>query len=171
VADTDAKILQFRPPATRPAASAAADRRRTPSAERDRYARARAGQEAEQLLAGGRIVPARITLALNAGGHGGPAVDLACGTFEGNPDGDVDDWELALAVPTADQVRKLAALTGNSVAWFYEPLPPGPLGSPVHICERGRRHQLVDPDVIDADGVLLYGGKPRTHPNPQGALF
>lgn len=126
-----------------------------------------------------RVVPARITMALDARSLYGADVDVACGTWEGNPDGDVDAWESAGAVPSPEQVAKLAALTGHPVAWFYRPLPPGPLlAGPAIVCWRsgpkggGRRHcTTVQPDVIDERGVLLRGGQPREKPNPQGALF
>lgn len=120
-----------------------------------------------------RVVPARITMALDSRGLGGPDVDLACGTWEGNPDGDVDAWEVAEAVPSPVQVAMLAALTRHPVAWFYRPLPPGPLlGGPVFVCYGNRRKSaILAPDVVDDRGVLLRGGKPRDKPNPQGALF
>ncbi len=76
---------------------------------------ARAGTEAP-------FVPARATLALDAAGLYGPNVDIECGTWEGNPDGDVDAWELGEAVPTAEQVALMAELTGRPVGWFYAPL-------------------------------------------------
>lgn len=81
-------------------------------------------------------------------------------------------WELGLSQPTALQVAKLAELTGFPVSYFYQPIAPGPLtGSPVFLC--GRRTCTVrDADVIDDNGVLLYGGKPRELPPPvQGSLF
>jgi hypothetical protein len=117
-------------------------------------------------------VPARITLALDARGLEGPDVDVACGTWEGNPDGDVDAWELADAAPTTEQLELLAALAGYPLAWFYEPLQPGPLGGRIFACHHNRRRSVVlEPNVVDARGVLLYGGRPRPTPNPQGALF
>lgn len=136
------------------------------------YAKARLNQEGERLIAAGRVVPARITMALDIGGHEGPAVDLACGTFEGNPAGDVDMWETALAAPSPEQVRALSKLTGYPMAWFYEAIEPGPLTGPVWMCWTGRRGcELVAPNVVDERGVLLYEGKPREMPSAQGALF
>lgn len=70
---------------------------------------------------GAPIVPARITLALDARGLYGPEVDEAVGTYEGNPAGDVDAWELGDATPTRDQVRLLADLCHLPVAFFYTP--------------------------------------------------
>jgi hypothetical protein len=125
------------------------------------------------------VIPARISMALDRCGLDGPDVDLACGTWEGNPAGDVDMWELALAAPAPTQLAALAALTGHPIAWFLRPLPPGPLlAGPATVCWRSgpkgggrRRCTTVQPDVVDEHGVLLYGGQPRTPPNPQGALF
>lgn len=117
-------------------------------------------------------VPARITIALDARALDGPEVDLACGTFEGNPDGDVDAWEVALAVPSPEQVRQIAKLTGYPVGWFYEPLPPGPLTGAIYVCTgRRRSSKVLQPNVVDERGVLLYEGKPRKMPDAQGAFF
>jgi hypothetical protein len=77
--------------------------------------------DADGVPAGATVVPARITLALNARGLDGPDVDLQLGTYEGNPAGDVDAWELGEAVPTREQVRLLSALTHLPVPFFYEP--------------------------------------------------
>lgn len=123
-----------------------------------------------------RVVPARITMALDAGGHEGPGVDVACGTWEGNPDGDVDGWEAAAAAPTAEQVWLLSVLTGFPVPWFYRPVVTGPTLGPVTICSRtgrrGERCRTVEPSVVDDRGVLHYGGEPRRTAGPaQGALF
>jgi hypothetical protein len=170
---TDAKVLPF----ARPARPATPARGRQLAAEqqaghRAGYARAQTAQDTDRRAAAGRVVPARITMALDSRGLEGPDVDTACGTFEGNPAGDVDMWELALAVPTAEQVRAIAQLSGYPLAWFYEPLAPGPMVGPVRVCYHDRRRSVVlAPNVVDERGVLLYGGQPRTPPNPQGALF
>jgi hypothetical protein len=127
-------------------------------------------QRNEQLIRAGKVVPARITLALDFCGLEGPEVDTACGAAEP----DVDMWELGLAVPAPEQVAKLAELTGFPVAYFYQPIKPGPLaGSAIFICRRGRRGcEIREPDVVDENGVLLYGGKPRDlPPAAQGTLF
>ena len=141
---------------------------------REQYQRAASRQRTERLIATGKVVPARITLALDVRGLEGPEVDTACGAVEP----DVDRWELGLAVPTADQVKLLAELTRFPIAYFYEPLAPGPLiggGGPVWMCYQrkvdGSRCHPVDQDVVDENGVLLYGGKPRELPDVQGALF
>jgi hypothetical protein len=135
--------------------------------QKDRYAAAAIRQQNERLIATGRIVPARITLALDMCGLEGPAVDIACGGTEP----DVDMWELGLAVPTPEQLEKLASLTGFTVAHFYMPIDPGPLTGPVFICGSGDCESRP-PDVVDEHGVLLYGGQPRQLPlAAQGTLF
>jgi hypothetical protein len=139
-------------------------------AQRAGYAAALARQQDERLIRSGRVVPARITLALDLRGLEGPEVDVACGGTEP----DVDMWELGLATPAPRQVAMLAQLTGFPVACFYQPLRPGPLaGSAITVCHGGRRGcETREPDVIDESGVLLYGGRPRELPPPvQGTLF
>jgi hypothetical protein len=133
------------------------------------YAAAVTWQENARLIAAGRVVPARITMALDLRELEGPEVDAACGAAEP----DVDMWELGLAVPAPEQVEKLAGLTGFPVAFFYQPVKPGPLTGSVTICHGGRRGcETREPDVVDENGVLLYGGKPRDLPRPaQGTLF
>lgn len=133
------------------------------------YSAAASRQKTERLLRDGRVVPARITIALDLNELEGPEVDTACGAAEP----DVDLWELGLAVPSAEQVVKLAKLTGFAVAWFYEPLSPGPMVGQITVCYTGRRGcETPAPDVIDENGVLLYGGQPRELPlHVQSALF
>lgn len=121
-------------------------------------------------------VPARISMALDMGGHEGPEVDLAVGTFEGNPAGDVDLWECGLASPDEEQVRLLAELTGFPVEWFHKQMEPGPLVGRMTICWTDSRGcQSPEPDLIDDKGVLHYGGEQRQPPewwtNGQPALF
>ncbi len=138
-------------------------------------------QRDEQLVATGRVVPARITLALNAQDDDrvdGPQVDLDCGTWESNPAGDVDGWEQGEATPTAEQVGLLATYTGFPETWFYKPMKPGPLigrpGEPGWLWMCGPRGcTAVKSDWVDERGVLHYGDddtdrKPRQH--VQGAL-
>jgi hypothetical protein len=128
------------------------------------YQAALSRQEADRLLRDGRVVPARITIALDLCGLDGPGVDVACGAAEP----DVDLWEAGLAVPTAAQVRKLAKLTGFGPAYFYRPVPAGPLVEGIIMCGRGGC-QITEPDVVDERGVLRYGGQARQP--PQGTLF
>lgn len=123
-------------------------------------------RQAEKLIETGKVVPARITLALDMHGLEGPEVDAACGAAEP----DVDMWEAGLAVPSPDQVKLLAKLTGYGVVWFYRPMKAGPVHDYVFICGQGGR-DVQPPDVITEDGVLLYGGEPREVPDTQGLLF
>ena len=131
--------------------------------QREAYAGAAMDQANERLIATGRVVPARITLAMNLRGAEGPDVDVACGTFEGNPAGDVDDWELGVAVPTREQVRLIAVFTDFPEVWFYRPMKPGPLvgnaaGEPGFIFLCGPRGcTIVKSDWVDENGVLHYG--------------
>ena len=77
----------------------------------------------------GPPTPERITLALDSRGMYGPGVDHACGREEPA----VDRWEAGEEVPTADEMRRLATLTGYPIGFFYMPAPE-PLGS-VLMCE------------------------------------
>lgn len=128
--------------------------------------------------AGPMPVPARITWALDAMGAEGPQVDLACGTWEGNPAGDVDAWESAESCPTPAQIAKLAEYTGHPVGWFYRPIPDE-LMQPhrVFICERGRRPEnalTVVESSVGWDGVLrveeLTPPKPPYRPRKPAAV-
>lgn len=157
------------------------------AAQRAGYAAAVGRQETERLLATARPVPAWISVALNVGGHEGPEVDTACGTWERNPDGDVDGWEAGTATPTAEQVKLLAKLTGFPVAFFYREFTPGPqLAGPVIVCYRtkvrGKKCHSVQPNWIDNAGVLHDGeddpfdpakldAPAPAGPPVQGALF
>lgn len=78
----------------------------------------------------GRPEPMRITTALDLGGMEGPEVDEALGVegrdLLGEPydAGVVDAWEAGTAVPTQDDVRRLATLTYLPVPWFFDgPVP------------------------------------------------
>lgn len=148
------------------------------AADRAAYTEAAIKQGNDELIAGGKVVPARITMAMNLGGHEGPEVDIACGTWEGNPAGDVDGWELGETAPTADQVKLMAELTGFGEAWFYLPIKPGPLvgdgdGGIIWMCGP-RGCTLVKSDWVDERGVLHYGNDPDDERQPrtvvQGSL-
>lgn len=141
--------------------------------DRDKYARARILQEEERLLRDERPVPAWITMALDGEGLDGPEVDIACGAV--GPA--VDLWECGVEVPSPEQIRLLAKLTGCSVAFFFQPFEPGPILPGMFICSTGRPGSQSclspAPDVIDEHGVLHYGGEPRRTPPAavQGTLF
>lgn len=138
--------------------------------ENQRWATAHWKRETQRLLAEGTPVPARITMALDLRGLDGPEVDTACGAVEPA----VDMWECGVEVPTGEQVKLLAELTGFPVRYFYMPVEPGPLVDGLIICwTDGRGCQRPEPDYVDERGVLHYGGEPpRTPPKAaQGALF
>lgn len=110
-----------------------------------------------------RPVPARITMALDLRSLYGPEVDRECGTFEGNPAGDVDAWEEGRAIPSPEQVEALARLTSMPVDYFYKPADTIP--GQVFICDRSRRkHGLTMVESrVDERGVLhrqFRGGPP-----------
>lgn len=65
-----------------------------------------------------RLVPARITLALDMQGLYGPEVDAACDAAEP----DVDRWEAGELYPTWQQVELLAKLTDFPVHFFFMPI-------------------------------------------------
>jgi hypothetical protein len=92
--------------------------------------------DADGVPIGATIVPARITLALDARGLYGPEVDDQVGTYEGNPEGDVDAWELGEAVPKRWQVLLLAELTGMLASFFYRPLESWETEGLMWVCGR-----------------------------------
>lgn len=131
---------------------------------REAWSAAAIRQRDGRLIAAGKVVPARISIAMDIAGLDGHGVDLRCGTYHGNPDGDIDRWEQALKTPSPEQVRLMAEVTGFPIAWFYRPARPGPTpgDGPVWICWRDKRGcERSAPNVIDVRGVLLYGGQPR----------
>lgn len=130
--------------------------------EAGRYVGALMAQRTERLIATGKIVPARITLALDFRRLEGPEVDLACGAQEP----DVDLWECGLAVPTAEQLVKLAALTNFPIGYFYLPIKPGPLVEGIIICYKGKRGcERPETSRVDENGVLHYPGETRQPPS------
>lgn len=90
---------------------------------RSRHLAAAAEQEARRLWEAGKVVPHRITMALNVRGLYGPEVDEACGVVEP----DVDRWEAGELYPTWEQLGLLAELTGFQRAFFCRPVSPDPL--------------------------------------------
>lgn len=90
---------------------------------------------AEELFA--YPAPKQITLALDARGLEGPEVDEACGVAEPV----VDLWEAGVLIPTPDQVARLARLTGQVPAYFYE-REPAPAGR-MFVCSRRKAERGV----------------------------
>jgi hypothetical protein len=87
-----------------------------------------------------RVNPRRITQALDAGGHEGPAVDVACGGVEPM----VDLWEAGRLVPTGEQLELLADLTGMTTEFFYLPDPEPLVGFMCVRSGRGRGCYPID---------------------------
>lgn len=79
------------------------------------HTQARARLEADYRAGHRLIQPSRITMALDVRDLHGPEVDEACDAREP----DVDHWEAGTAVPTWEQVEKLAALTDMPVSFFF----------------------------------------------------
>lgn len=105
----------------------------------------------EQAVAAG-ITPSRITMALDAGDHYGPEVDVACGGAEPM----VDEWEAGLRQPTADQVERLAELTGYPVVFFTLPDPPPVVGWACQRSGKGKGcHRIDTRAAAPAQGTLL----------------
>lgn len=73
---------------------------------------------AHEKWAMGLVVPAHITIALDAAGLYGPEVDVACGVVEPA----VDMWEAGRLYPTWEQIVALAQLTGKTSAYFMAPV-------------------------------------------------
>lgn len=76
----------------------------------------------------------RITAALDLRGMYGPEVDEALGVHNAL-DTVVDSWEAGSAVPTEDDVRRLATLTSFAPEWFYRGTLPI-IDGPVFMCRR-----------------------------------
>jgi hypothetical protein len=119
-------------------------------------------------------VPARITTALDAADLWGPEVDRALGGEEPM----VDDWEAGRSLPTPAQVKRLAALTGWPVSWFYRPVEDSEHERTRHfVCERDRRPEnalTIAESWIDWDGVahlevLTPPAPPRRPARPRSA--
>lgn len=66
----------------------------------------------------GRVVPHRITQALDIRNLDGPEVDRACGVEEPA----VDEWEQGIRYPTWEQLLKLAKLTDFDPWFFTQPV-------------------------------------------------
>jgi hypothetical protein len=78
------------------------------------YIRAALEQKAYRAWASGKVVPDRITTALDGHGLYGPEVDEACGVEEPA----VDEWEAGTRYPTWEQLHALAKLVDLPVHVF-----------------------------------------------------
>ncbi|QHE73529.1 hypothetical protein [Rhodococcus sp. WAY2] len=72
-------------------------------------------EEGLRMWQAGRLVPDRITAALDMSGLEGPQVDIDCGTTEP----DVDRWELGIKYPTWEQFLALCRLTATPISFFF----------------------------------------------------
>lgn len=146
-------------------------------AGREQFHAAAAEQRLERALAGGAVpVPERITAALNLRGLYGPKVDIDAGTFEGNPDGDVDMWEDVddPRLPNEEQVRLLAELTDFPRAFFYEPWSALPMRGWMCFAGRGGCEQIDDdgrpvPPAREAGQGVLFAPPDPADPPPRPA--
>lgn len=127
--------------------------------------------EHREWWAAGKLVPARITLALDLRGLYGPEVDTACGAREP----DVDRWEEGVLYPTWEQLLKLAELTDFPVLFFFCPaVAPPPR---VWLCNRARRKhgcQLIEPPrpvVAFTEDAIRARLRPEGLRPVQGSLF
>ncbi|GAA3878678.1 hypothetical protein GCM10022243_49240 [Saccharothrix violaceirubra] len=80
--------------------------------------RKRQDEAARQKWLQGLVVPAHITMALDAAGLHGPEVDWACGVNEP----DVDNWESGLLYPRWEQLLRLAEITSRRPMYFMAPV-------------------------------------------------
>lgn len=65
----------------------------------------------------------------------------------GVPVGEVDRWEEGTTIPTIEEAKALARLTGYPLRWFYRPGPP-PVLEGAFICPGG---------AVDLDPVVPIG--------------
>lgn len=126
----------------------------TPDQLHERAEQARRRREARDAWAAGRVVPHRITLALDIHSLYGPEVDQACGAEEPA----VDEWEEGVRYPTWEQLQALAELTGYPVEFFLMPKDGrihafGP-DDVVFICDRSKRNW--NPRVEIPEPVLTF---------------
>ena len=77
-------------------------------------------ERAHQKWAMGLVIPAHITIALDALSLYGPEVDTVCGVREPT----VDNWEAGRVYPTWEQVKALATLTQKTPMYFMAPVHP-----------------------------------------------
>jgi hypothetical protein len=98
--------------------------------------------------------PGWITMALDALGANGPAVDEALGVAEPT----VDEWEAGTRKPSVDDLRRLATMTGLLPHWFSNPNAPTPIDNGF-MCGPSGCRSLVEPHP---DEVCRHCGAPCT---------
>lgn len=142
-----------------------------PNADKWRSARDAQRPKGSAWTPGARPEPSRITHALDNAGPAmerleGPEVDRALGVEEPT----VDLWETGELVPTDEQVRRLAVLTGWPVGWFYQ--PPLPEYERVFICAMpdwaGGAGPGSPPGTVDPPRTRRpWSATPRPKPQPR----
>lgn len=130
-------------------------------ARRSAHFRVAAEQEAYRQWDAGLLVPARITMALDAHGLEGPEVDAAFGVAEP----DVDRWEAGELYPTWEQLKALSHMTGMALRFFFLP-PPDPVWTTLH-------YHLPAPELLSQLPVARFLPTARdARPTPiQGTLL
>lgn len=123
-------------------------------------------QAAERDWAAGKVVPHRITTALDARSLHGPEVDEACGVEEPA----VDEWEAGTRYPTWEQLCALAELCGVTPRFFTMPLA---VEYPVHTSLRfhkigGRLSDWLPPPPVRqfTAEAIAAANLPRKPPPP-----
>jgi hypothetical protein len=132
----------------------------------NRLVREQADDHAYRRWRAGGVVPAAITLALDAAGLYGPEVDRACLVDEPG----VDLWEVGKLYPTWRQLCALADLTGNTPSFFVASWPALDMRSttlrfhvPPHEIEEWKAPVMhCDLDAIHA----ATADAPETRPRP-----
>lgn len=129
------------------------------------YTTAQLWQQAERDWASGKVIPWRITTALDADSLYGPEVDLACGVEEPA----VDRWEAGTLYPTWEQLCALAELCQTYPWMFTEHITDtGPVR--IFICRRGGRGrgcQVVDTSdriTTFTDEAIAAANLPKPRP-------
>ncbi|MEU6713025.1 hypothetical protein ABZ897_16205 [Nonomuraea sp. NPDC046802] len=144
---------------TAPARAAGGNPQGTVMSDRAKYQQAATHQQFERDIASGRLkpVPKRITQALDLHELYGPDVDRELGGEEPM----VDEWEEGKRVPTLEQIKLLAKLTGYPVRFFYTPMPE--LTGTMFICRGSGRKKGCE--VVQL-GPAKTSPQPPTPPQP-----
>lgn len=126
-------------------------------------------QAAYRAWCAGKVIPHRITSALDEQELYGPEVDRACGVEEPA----VDQWEAGTLYPTWEQLQALARLVNRPVHLFtMEPnLGPGR----IFICDRSKRKngcQIIDTAPITkfTPEAIAAANLPKPPPPPNRPL-
>lgn len=135
----------------------------------------RDAEEGLRLWQAGKLIPWRITFALDSIEADGPEVDIACGAREP----DVDHWELGIKYPTWDQTEALSRYTGFTVPWFcIDERPPSVHDTTLrwhlpkaHVQELERAEKERVYRFLPAAIAATLAGREYVHEPTQGALW